>query len=161
MSYTDDEGYTCDFYKIGANTPLSRKQIVSENWEFQIYNTLNAPIELYEAQFFEVCMCKKDDITYMIRPGEIEKEPLYQTYFYLYSKPQNQYAISKEEISYLYAGPIGEYTDGNRVITYSEELEGLLKKLGATPVLTPEKVTSISGKESNRYNLIQSACEKF
>lgn len=168
-SYLDEEGYMCDFYKVNTDAALSREQIVSEKWEFALEVSNESPYTdyhtLYEVQFFEVCMCEKDGVTYMIRPGEIEKEPLYQTYFYLYSKPQNQYAISKDEISYLYAGPIGQYRDGtdeNRpYITYSEELETLLGDLGATPVLTPEKVTSISGKESNRYNLIQSACEKF
>lgn len=147
-----------DYYYINAfykcTKSISREDIVSNHMTFQFNGDGNSRWRILEAEFFPYYEVSKNGETVMLKPGNIETDAIYQTYYYFYNVDNNQLARNREEIKFLYNSPVGQK------YTFSS-YESLLTGLSLTPVKTYNKITSISQKESNRFNLIQSLCEKF
>ena len=83
------------------------------------------------------------DDTVRINPGEMEKQSLAQTAYKYYLA--NQAVISAEDLEYLYVG----YEDWSSA--------------PLTPIFNGnfEKIRSITAKNSNRFNLLQTLAETF
>lgn len=157
-SYYDSETkYRYDFYK--ANKSVIREEIVSEHMTFALYgdnSTASAEWRIEEIEFFPLYKTLKKGEEVILLPGEIETDALYQTFYYFYNTDNNKLATNREEIRFTYSAPIGKYYAYK---TYDSLIS--INGIGLTPIITSNKITSISQKESNRYNIIQALCEKF
>lgn len=154
----DDPDFRYSFYKCLKS--VTREEIVSNHMTFQVIGDSSTgqypQWRISEIEFFPYYEVSKNDQIVMLKPGNIETDAIYQTYYYFYNidAGSNPLALTREEIKFLYNSPVGEKYTFN-------SYESLISGLNLSPVLTYNKVTSISQKESNRFNLIQSLCEKF
>lgn len=82
--------------------------------------------------------------TQRINPGDMNMLSLSQKHYYYYESGQN--VTNKDEIIYLYSGLEENPEDLNLIPVYNTNFE---------------KIRSITGKESNRFNLLQTLCETF
>lgn len=121
---------------------LTRSNILTKNLGFFLISSGNYWLEKIE--FFPLIMGEDSQGQIVrINPGEMEKQSIVQIQYKYYLA--NQGVLSVDDLEYLYVG----YEDWN------------------TPNLTPlyndnfEKIRSITAKNSNRFNLIQTLAETF
>lgn len=102
-------------------------------------------VNIIDIQLFEVIRVDNQ----ILLPGEITGEDIIiQDINYFYPAGQS---LSKDSIQFSYKGP-------DKPVEYIPVYNANLRESSGTNF---EKIRSIVGKESNRYNLIQSLCETF
>lgn len=144
VTFTKDTNISTDGYVSYSGTwnrALSANDINMLAPTFCFRSTSNTPPTI---DFAEIRLFKYIEIDgQMVAPGTITgKDTIIQTHYYMYKAGA---ADTAENIKYVY--------------------QGLAPATGYTPVYNDgnnfEKIRSIVGKESNRYNLLQSLSESF
>lgn len=131
----DGEGYRV--YKAKCLTSLTYSEMLDKRIGLILVAPASKKYCIYEAQFFQY---RESSDGTMILPGEVINAETKTKYRYYLA---GQDVKSADEIAYLYEG----YEPSN-------EFESIYSK-------NFEKRRSISAKESNRFNLLQTLCETF
>lgn len=123
-----------------CNLTISAEQFKKKKYGIFIY--LDSGAEIKSCQFYRDV---KNSVGESILPGQVstlEVEELVKTHYYYYNP--NDIYTKFEDIKFLYEG----YEEQTRKYppVYNEDFE---------------KRRSITGKESNRFNLLQEICEQF
>lgn len=126
--------------ELTCNLTISAEQFKKKKYGIFIY--LDSGAEIKSCQFYRDV---KNSAGESILPGQVstlEAEELVKTHYYYYN-PNDTYT-KFEDIKFLYEGY--EEQTGKYPPVYNEDFE---------------KRRSITGKESNRFNLLQEICEQF
>ena len=132
------------YYRAKANRSLSYADLKSTKNPVGIFFSLNTPDSsnyyfIQEAQFFPYVLDSENKIVF---PGDTPSACVKKKYYYYYPN-QNKKVAGADAISYAY---IGNDKSPNYTVKYDK---------------TFEKIRSITEKESNRFNIIQTLCETF
>lgn len=143
---TDREGETWWRTVATCTKSATHLDIARGNVGLFLYNPNGSPYWLKKAQFFPLVYGEAQDGTIQqIDPGEFDTLAIVRQVYKYYSPNENTAASSIDDIKFLYVG-YEPWDDPNLVALYRENFE---------------KVRSITGKNSNRFNLIQSLAEIF
>ena len=128
-------------FTLTCSKSVTKKTLLSNNIGFFLVSA--GTYRLEQAEFFPRVVGEDENgATVRINPGDMEKQSLAQTAYKYYFA--NQAVISPEEVEYLYIG----YEDWE-----SSPL---------TPIFNGTfKIRSITAKNSNRFNLLQTLAETF
>lgn len=132
------------YYIATANRSVSYTELRSTQNPIGLFFTLSTPDSnnyyfIQEAQFFPYKLDSEDKIVF---PGDTPSSCVKQKYYYYYPD-QNKNVTDIDSITYAY---IGNEKSPSYIVKYDK---------------TFEKIRSITAKESNRFNLIQTLCETF
>lgn len=132
------------YYRAKANRSLSYTDLKSTKNPVGIFFSLDTPDNsnyyfIQEAQFFPYVLDSENKIVF---PGDTPSACVKKKYYYYYPS-QNKNVVDADAISYAY---IGNDKSPNYTVKYDK---------------TFEKIRSITEKESNRFNIIQTLCETF
>lgn len=132
------------YYRAKANRSLSYTDLKSTKNPVGIFFSLDTPDSsnyyfIQEAQFFPYILDSENKIVF---PGDTPSACVKKKYYYYYPS-QNKNVVDADAISYAY---IGNDKSPNYTVKYDK---------------TFEKIRSITEKESNRFNIIQTLCETF
>lgn len=130
-------------YTLICNKSITKKDIDVENLCLALTPKQTCWIE--EIQFFKE---EKDAEGNRINPGEIDKQSAAKQ-VYRYFDPETQ--IDPDNIEFVYSGDI-DVTPNGYSLVYPKDENGNY---------TYEKIRNITGKQSNRFNLLQSLAETF
>ena len=138
-------GYT--LYELTLNTSVSNNDLLDYDLYFDILGTNNTTIELIDCLLFKKVV---DDNNKLIIPdinNTISSTVKTKWYLFKTTKTLEENVYSLEDIAF-------------DAILFEEELEsnGYTVKQNDNPY---EKITSITGSKSNRFNLLQELCENF
>lgn len=130
-------------YVLVCNKSITKKDIDIENLCLALTPKQTCWIE--EIQFFKE---ERDAEGNRINPGEMDKQSAAKL-VYRYFDPETQ--IDPDNIEFIYSGET-DITPGGYFLIYPKDKNGNY---------TYEKIRSITGKQSNRFNLLQSLAETF
>jgi len=129
-------------FTLTCSKSVTKKTLLSS--DIGLFLVSDGTYWLEQVEFFPLTMGKNSaGDTVRINPGEMEKQSLAQTAYKYYLA--NQAVTSAEDLEYLYVG----YEDWSSA--------------PLTPIFNGnfEKIRSITAKNSNRFNLLQTLAETF
>lgn len=126
-------------YTVTCSKSITRAEIYDKNLKLEL--KASGTFWLEEAQFFQLVYNETGEIIY---PGVMDTSSIVQTYYYYYNHTKYADASSEDDIEFLHGG--------------TSDLEDV----NIEPVYNGyEKIRSISIKQSNCFNILQSLAETF
>lgn len=126
-------------YVATCTKSITRSDIYTKDLKLSLVT--NNILWLEEAQFFQLVYNENGNIIY---PGVMDTSSVVQTYYYYYNHTKYASASSEDDIDFLYGGT-SDLIDTNIKPVYNGY----------------EKIRSISIKQSNCFNILQTLAETF
>ena len=154
-------------YTLTCVKSIPRAKITTGEWDSTLKATrkiglflkATSSVWVEEAQLFPLVYGQEENeagelVTTRINPGEMSKQSVAQVYYKYYYK--NNGKISADDLEYLYSSTVDWSGDGAPVKVYPTKTLS-----DGSEVYSYEKIRSITGKNSNRFNLLQTLAETF
>jgi len=136
-------------YEAECVKTLSRSELLKAE-DFGILFNIPSKIYIEKVEFFKEIFGKTeiaDNIR--INPGEIEKQGIVRTVYVYYNPLENSQATSIDDlVGSVFSAPSADY----KIVYNTVEKDGEKYE---------EKIRSITAKNSNRFNLLQTIAETF
>jgi len=132
-------------YTLTCTKTATRADIYNNRIGLFIVSGSSLNIWAQEVQLFPLYYGLKNNASTRLNPGEMDIESVAEVYYTYYNHTKSEGLISEDDVKNLYRGT----TDLNLSYLQAQYNENF------------EKIRSISAKQSNRFNILQSIAETF
>ena len=133
-------------YIATCNKAITRLDLLTEDIGFFLRKTSSGSCWIKKVQFFPYVVGENaEGEETRINPGDLDLQAIVNKVYKYYDPAQNTAVSDPENIKYLYVGT-EDWTSANLTPKYNENFE---------------KIRSITAKNSNRFNLLQTLAETF